>query len=859
MKLSKKSNINRKKSVWEGLPWKPVDTANENLGDFEEAVFFSLEELDGDYCAVNKSSGGLEIVSHEKDLSKSGINDSSSSTNFLSSDQTAVDNAKTIKKKTKVKRKAIEKLRLMATKQPSGTQAEICTEPVPEVAFFDKQWGNMTTHVRIHSLLESAVMQLKFFVPTPVQCHAIPLILRGDCDLVGAAETGSGKTLAFGLPVLHRLFWDWNENIGRDCPYALAIAPTRELAMQIAAVLRSICELPEVKACYKVNVVTVVGGMSEHKQRRQLCSDRRPVHILVATPGRLAELLTNDADVTGIQNLSKIRFLVVDEVDRMIEEGHFPELQKIFQVIVEHQKIVASGRIPSEVKLESLRGVDETETEVEVEAEEVEETDDNDNDNENFSNHPQSQSHPSSSSTATKSLPVTVPVSKRQTLLFSATALKSAQKATTLSKKRKRSGPRLDKRGDSALINSLPPGLKEMIAIISDQRKLEVVDVTAMRTIVTTPSQSPSSSGDKEKDKKEKPTNASASTSVDKNTSSSTPTTIPSSSFLQLPTGLEQFEMSVPIEEKDVMAYYVLAKHPGRTLVFVNSIKAARRLDGLLRALGMPCRALHAQQQQKQRLKALEAFRDAPRSILVATDVAARGLDIPAVQTVLHYDVSRTAQLYQHRSGRTARAGKGGVTISLVSPEDSPYHTAICTAQNLRHVSPFKVNLAEIPPLREKVLLAKKIFTTSFVEAQKTKQKSWLEQTAKEMGIEPDEDLAREEEWTEGDSKRRRALQKDRQRLRQLMEGGPGSSANGNAALPTEVILPVISSEFSKKAQSYRSTSYSIQNQVQGVWLCYVPLTYILVDQEQNLNGIPQLFTRTVVLLKASFSFIFSC
>ena len=172
--------------------------------------------------------------------------------------------------------------------------------------------------------------------------------------------------------------------------------------------------------------------------------------------------------------------------------------------------------------------------------------------------------------------------------------------------------------------------------------------------------------------------------------------------------------------------------------MFVNSIKAARRVDGLLRALGLPCRLLHAQQQQKQRLKSLEAFRTAPSSILVATDVAARGLDIPSVQVmsvrqsvswfaverplislplhssrvqaVLHYDIARSPQLYQHRSGRTARAGRAGTTLSLVSPPDAEHHRDVCVAQGLPRLPPLKVPLADLAPLRERVELAKKVW-----------------------------------------------------------------------------------------------------------------------------------------------------
>ena len=79
--------------------------------------------------------------------------------------------------------------------------------------------------------------------------------------------------------------------------------------------------------------------------------------------------------------------------------------------------------------------------------------------------------------------------------------------------------------------------------------------------------------------------------------------------------------------------------------MFVNSIKTARRLDGLLRALGLNCRTVHSQLQQRQRLRALDSFRASPIGVLVATDIAARGLDIPKVQHVVHYDIARSAQV----------------------------------------------------------------------------------------------------------------------------------------------------------------------------------------------------------------------
>ena len=81
-------------------------------------------------------------------------------------------------------------------------------------------------------------------------------------------------------------------------------------------------------------------------------------------------------------------------------------------------------------------------------------------------------------------------------------------------------------------------------------------------------------------------------------------------------------------EEQDSVLYYLLAQHPGRTLVFVNAVSSVRRLAALLRLLQVPALALHASMQQRQRLKALDRFKGDPHAVMVATDVAARGLDI---------------------------------------------------------------------------------------------------------------------------------------------------------------------------------------------------------------------------------------
>lgn len=122
------------------------------------------------------------------------------------------------------------------------------------------------------------------------------------------------------------------------------------------------------------------------------------------------------------------------------------------------------------------------------------------------------------------------------------------------------------------------------------------------------------------------------------------------------------------LDEKDFYLYYILINYPGRTIVFCNSIDCVKRAASVLTHLNITPIVLHGKMEQKQRLKNLEGFQKNEDSILVTTQVAARGLDIPNIQHVIHYQVPTTGEDYVHRSGRTARADKEGLSILLMEP-----------------------------------------------------------------------------------------------------------------------------------------------------------------------------------------------
>lgn len=132
------------------------------------------------------------------------------------------------------------------------------------------------------------------------------------------------------------------------------------------------------------------------------------------------------------------------------------------------------------------------------------------------------------------------------------------------------------------------------------------------------------------------------------------------------------------LAQKDLYLYYFLQRHPGRTIVFCNSIDCVKRLGQLFNLLNCQPRPLHAQMNQRQRLKNLERFTASPTGLLIATDVAARGLDIPNVQHVIHYQVPRTTENYVHRSGRTARANNEGITVLIMEPGEVKNYVKLC-------------------------------------------------------------------------------------------------------------------------------------------------------------------------------------
>ncbi|KAL4864635.1 hypothetical protein BDV12DRAFT_175968 [Aspergillus spectabilis] len=477
----------------------------------------------------------------------------------------------------------------------------------------------------------TSLSTLKFGTPTAVQKSCIPQILDGH-DVIGKASTGSGKTLAFGIPILeHYLEQERTEKKDKSekkdkIPIALILSPTRELAHQLQKHIYSIVSnTPGANA----RTALLTGGLSVQKQQRLLAT----ADIVIGTPGRVWEVLSSGQGL--IKRMQGIKFLVIDEADRLLSEGHFKEVEDILGSLDR----VEEGEFPDE----------------EGSAEE--------------------DSSPSS---------------QRQTLVFSATFHRDLQQK--LAGKGKWTG------GD----------------IMSQKESMEYL----LRKLNF---------------REEKPK------FIDMNPVS------------QMAEGLKEGIVECPAMEKDLYLYTLLLYHPKhRTLVFTNSISAVRRITQLLQNLQLPALALHSSMAQKARLRSVERFSSptaAPGTILVATDVAARGLDIKGIDFVLHYHAPRTADTYVHRSGRTARAGASGKSVIICSPEEMVGVVRLAAKVHANRANTKRLPLESleldrrvVSRIRQRVTLAARLTDSNIAKEKITTEDNWLRNAAEDLGVDYDSD-----------------------------------------------------------------------------------------------------------------------
>ena len=204
--------------------------------------------------------------------------------------------------------------------------------------------------------------------------------------------------------------------------------------------------------------------------------------------------------------------------------------------------------------------------------------------------------------------------------------------------------------------------------------------------------------------------------------------------------GIMESKIECLAKDKDAYLYYILSRYVGRTIVFVNSIDSIRRIVPLLTLLKVKCWGIHAEMQQRQRLKNLENFSKCVDGILISSDVSARGLDINSIDHVIHYHLPRTADLFVHRSGRTGRGSKEGVVVALIAPPEVKVLRRILHGLDRSDdMAVFPVDHDVMSQIKERVALANAVDEQEHKLSKLSHEKSWLKTTAMDMDLIVDE------------------------------------------------------------------------------------------------------------------------
>jgi len=190
------------------------------------------------------------------------------------------------------------------------------------------------TSLGLSDALLKAISKQGYTEPTPIQQKAIPVVLEGH-DILASAQTGTGKTAGFTLPMLHKLS---QNQVAKHRPIrALVLTPTRELAAQVHANIKTYSQFLDIRS------TVIFGGVN---QNPQIATLRRGVDILVATPGRLIDLESQRA-----LSLSKVEFFVLDEADRMLDMGFLRDIERIMKLIPKNrQNLMFSATFSKEIK-----------------------------------------------------------------------------------------------------------------------------------------------------------------------------------------------------------------------------------------------------------------------------------------------------------------------------------------------------------------------------------------------------------------------------------------------------------------------------------------------------------------------------
>ena len=598
----------------------------------------------------------------------------------------------------------------------------------------------------------------------------VPAAEEGVSATADAAATHAAAALPRGTRQEHR----------RRIMHSLIVSPTRELALQIHAAM-----LQLTKFAPQVVVGCVVGGMAQERQQRVL--NRHP-HILICTPGRLWDLVQkNEGCYLGHSISRRLHYVVLDEADKMLQSGRFDELRALLERI--HCEVLPAGFVQDreegaeagDMEVESGRWDAEAQKFVPFTKEEaVQKT------SAELAKAPagkagkrqreyaqevaegvDQEARPSKLKGGKRSRRTAKEAEQQKRLKVGKKAKKAAQQAAADVQDDEEEEEMMegaegedaevlnepnhdDGDGDDSEAESAEEGGKRRrkdepqpipmppepaadhrvvtyvtSATLSLQTNYERRDYSARKSVIRT---SNADVLNKVLQQLEiKPSNAQVFSLADS---------------ANVANRINETYLRCPDNSKDLYLYYFLKTyHDDRAIVFVNAISMLRRLVKLLEVLGIAVVGLHASMQQRQRLKFIDKFKNGDIRVLVATDVASRGLDIEGLKYVVHYQVPRTTDAYIHRCGRTARCGGTGLSVLLVNPQEHMSFRKLMESLGRREseIEVFAVQPTVVHQLSSHLRIALQIDKLQKEIGKSQASNRWVSRMTKEADIEADD------------------------------------------------------------------------------------------------------------------------
>jgi len=448
-----------------------------------------------------------------------------------------------------------------------------------------------------------ALAQEKFITPTDIQRMLIPRALAG-VDILGQARTGTGKTAAFAIPIIQKVQRE-------GATQALILVPTRELAVQVDAEIKRLAQMTPIRS------VAVYGGQRIAAQMKFL--KHRP-QIVVGTPGRVIDLLDR-----RIINFDNLRFVVLDEVDRMLDIGFRDDIRNILSRVKKGSRQGSGFRVQGSVERrhEDEEGGSSAESALSTQDSALSTQDS------------ALSTQDSALSTQDSALP--------QTHEGGGSDEAGQSDAATQ--------PRSDE-GEAALcIENQKSKIENHLQTIFVSATIDGEIERLARTYMREPVEKLVAPG-----ADEKPTVES----------------------------VEQYYFSVqPWDKYRLLKALLIRENPELAIVFCRTKHGAHKLARKLHADGIECREIHGDLAQNKRERVMKSFRSGKFDVLVATDLASRGIDVADISHIINYDIPEDPEAYVHRVGRTARMGAAGKAFTFVTREEGEELTRIESLINM--------------------------------------------------------------------------------------------------------------------------------------------------------------------------------